>query len=64
MDKALAVIKQQIDAVEKILKDLREEFDRTDANHPYQQAVAAQAITIAAAELYTLKHLYEILGGV
>ena len=62
--KTLKVIKEQIETVEGILKDLRAEFDRTDGGNPYSQAIAAQNITIAAAKLDTLCHLYKILGGV
>lgn len=62
-ENALKVIKEQIQAVEKILNELREDFDKYDSNHPYQQARAAQDIALAAAKLDTLKHLYKILGG-
>lgn len=64
MTKALEHIKKTMTQYEAALKECREEFDRTDANHPYKQALVAQNITLICAKLDALKHLYKILGGV
>lgn len=63
MDKALKTIKDTLQAYEEGLKEMREEFDRLDANHPYAQCRVAQDIAVVTAKIDALKHLYKILGG-
>lgn len=61
--KHLEVIKKEINAVEEILKELRESADRADANHPQSQVDIGLKIDDAVKKLENLKNLYKTLGG-
>jgi hypothetical protein len=59
MKKILIEIQKEIDIKEKILKSLREQFDKMDANHATTQGRVAMEITKTLVELKALHDFYE-----
>lgn len=63
MKKVLEVLKEEIKIKEKLLEELRDLFDKMDANNATNQGQVSIAITIAAAELKALEDFLNKLGG-